>query len=118
MRNNFNMAENNITIVKGDTLSFGLDFEGLEGQDLDSAYLTCKEVPTSDSFIFKKTLGDGIEKQSAGKYTVRVAPEDTADAIAGLYWYDLRIGINGDVFTILHGMMELLQNVSKEDESE
>lgn len=118
MSNNFNMAENNITLVKGDTLSFGLDIDGLDGQDLSSAYFTCKDVPTSDAYIFRKTLGNGITKQSAGKYVVRVAPEDTADAIAGLYWYDCKIGLNGDVFTVLHGMIELLQNISEEVESE
>ena len=118
MSNNFNMAENNITMVKGDTLSFGLDIDGLDGQDLDSAFFTCKDVPTSDSNIFKKSLGNGITKVSAGKYAVRVAPADTANVDAGMYYYDCRIGINGDVFTILHGVLELLQNVTEEAESE
>ena len=115
MSNNFNMSEENITMVKGDTLSFGLDIEGLGGQDLDSAFFTCKEVPTSNTHIFKKSLGDGITKQSAGKYVIRVSPADTADAIAGMYWYDCRIGLNGDVFTIMHGVLELLQNVTEEE---
>ena len=115
MRNNFNMADENITMVKGDTLSFGLEIDGLDGQDLESAYFTCKDVPTSSSNIFKKSLGDGITKVSAGKYEIRVAPEDTADVIAGLYWYDCRIGLNGDVFTLMHGVLELLQNVTEEE---
>lgn len=116
MSNNFNMADENITMVRGDTLSFGLEIDGLNGVDLDSAFMTCKEVPTANTFIFQKTLGDGITKVSSGKYVVRVAPEDTADALAGMYWYDCRIGVGEDVFTIMRGVLELLQNVSEESE--
>ena len=112
MRTSFNMDESNITMVKGDTLSFGIEIGGLDGQSLESAFFTCKDVPTSDDVIFQKSLGDGITDNGDGTYTVRVAPQDTEDVTAGAYYYDCQIGINGDVFTILIGLLTILQDVT------
>ena len=99
-----------IRMPKGDTLSFGLEFEGLD-QDLDTAYFTCRRNFT-EAAVFQKSLGNGITKQEAGKYVVRVAPEDTKDLEAGKYYYDHEIGANGDVFTILKGVLELERDVT------
>lgn len=112
MRTSFNMDETNITMVKGDTLSFGIEIDGLDGQDLESAFFTCKDVPTSSDFIFKKSLGDGISNNGDGTYTVRVVPADTENVTAGSYYYDCQIGINGDVYTILIGLLTILQDVT------
>lgn len=112
MRTSFKMEENYITMVRGDTLSFGLYIDGLEGQDLDSAYLTCKSNRSDDVNIFQKALGAGISKYDDGKYIVRVAPEDTKSVEAGKYFYDLEIGLNSDKFTVLHGVLEICQDVT------
>lgn len=112
MRTSFNMDETNITMVKGDTLSFGIEIDGLDGQDLESAFFTCKAIPTSDDFIFKKSLEHGITNNGDGTYTVRVAPADTEDVTAGAYYYDCQIGVNGDVYTILIGLLTILQDVT------
>ena len=112
MRTSFNMDESNITMIKGDTLAFGIEIDGLDGQDLESAFFTCKAVPTYDDVIFQKSLGDGITNNGDGTYSVRVAPEDTEDVTAGAYYYDCQIGINGDVYTILIGLLTILQDVT------
>lgn len=112
MRTNFNMDESNITMVKGDTLSFGFKIDGL-GQSLSSAYFSCKSVPSGGYYTFRKTLGDGITNNGDGTYTVRVAPEDTENVQAGDYYYDLQIGVNGDKFTILLGLLTILQDVTR-----
>lgn len=112
MRTSFNMCETNITMIKGDTLAFGMEIDGLEGQDLESAFFTCKTVRESDEHIFQKSLGDGITKVDDGKYIVRVAPSDTEDVTAGAYFYDLQIGVNCDVYTVLLGLLEILQDVT------
>ena len=111
MRTSFNMDETNITMIKGDTLSFGIEIDGLDGQSLSSAFFTCKSVPTSDDVIFRKSLGNGITQNDDGAYIVRVAPEDTENVTAGAYYYDCQIGLNGDVFTILLGLLTILQDV-------
>lgn len=100
-----------INMIKGDTLAFGMEFTGLD-QDLDSAYFTAKQSYDTTEVVFQKSLGDGIEKVSTGVYSVRLAPEDTAEVDAGKYYYDLQIGVNGDVFTLLYGIINLYPDVT------
>ena len=58
----------NICMVRGDTLAFGIEIDGLE-QDLDTVFFTCKANydDTDANAVFKKSLGTGIEKVSDGK---------------------------------------------------
>lgn len=116
MRTNFTMEDNYIRIVRGDTLSFGLQVYGDSGepfdQDLERAYLTCKSNRSDNRFLFKKSLSDGVSKVGQGAYVVRVAPSDTASAKPGKYFYDFEIGCNGDVFTVMRGVLEIMQDVT------
>lgn len=116
MRSNFYMEERYIRMIRGDTLSFGIELMDENGdpfaQDVDTAFFTCKPNASSKETLFKKTLADGISKADAGKYIVRVSPDDTRQAKAGKYFYDLEIGVNGDKFTIMHGVLELVQDVT------
>lgn len=116
MRTNFTMEDKYIRMSRGDTLSFGIqvfDEEGAPfGQDLERASFTCKSNRSDARFLFQKSLSDGISKMGPGSYTVRVAPGDTANAKPGKYFYDLEIGCNGDVFTVMRGVLELMQDVT------
>ena len=100
-----------INMVKGDTLSFGLEFEGL-GQDLDSAFMTVKKQPIDDEILFQKSLENGISKHDDNQYIIRVNPEDTASLDAGQYAFDVQISVNSDVFTIMLGILILSQDVT------
>ena len=62
--------------------------------------------------VFQKSLDDGITKQGTGVYLVRISPEDTQEIDAGEYYYDLVIGVNGDVFTILKGILVIEHDVT------
>ena len=99
MRTSFKMEGSYITMVRGDTLSFGLSIDGLDGQDLETAFFTCKSNKSNVSNVFQKSLDDGISKANDGEYVVRVAPEDTANVEAGKYFYDLQIGIRSEEHT-------------------
>lgn len=105
------MADKNITMTRGDTLSFGLEIEGLE-QDLDTAYFTCKSSFSATSNVFQKSLGDGISKVATGQYRCRVAPEDTEGLVAGTYYYDFEIGVNDDIFTLMKGALIIEPDVT------
>lgn len=105
MRTTFTMENQNITMTRGDTLSFGLLIEGTQ-DDLDTAYFTCKKN-YDDSPIFTKSLNNGITKQDVGEYAVRLDPQDTNNVEIGKYIYDLQISIGNDVFTILKGILEI-----------
>ena len=104
--------DTNITMVKGDTLSFGIEYDGTE-QDLDSAIFAVKPTDDSAEFLFEKWLGNGIEKAATGVYIVRVAPEDTRYKQPGTYLYDFQVGINDDVFTLMHGALTIEADVAR-----
>lgn len=106
--------EKNIDLVRGDTLAFGLELDGID--TLSAASFTVKRT-IDDSPVIQKTIGDGISKISAGRYRVRVAPEDTQSLDSGYYIYDFEIQANSDVFTLLRGLLNLLQDVSVPEDS-
>lgn len=105
------MAYKDITMVRGDTLAFSFKFQGLN-QALDTAYFSCKANPTDNTYLFQKSLSDGIEADENNVYKVRVAPDDTEDIPAGDYFYDLQVGVNDDIYTILIGQLFLRQDVT------
>lgn len=112
-RTTFLMQDENITMVRGDTLAFNcmVTDENQVPVQLDSAFFTCKKDPAGLVTVFQKSLGNGII-QVDDLITVRVAPEDTLEADAGLYYYDFVIGSNADVFTILRGVLSIEQDVT------
>lgn len=113
------MDYENVEMVRGDTLSFGLEVEFDEGvQPLDSAYFTCKSNYEDVTPVFQKTLDDGIDIVSSGAdsvvYRIRVAPGDTKNIEPKNYYYDFQIGINHDVFTVLRGILKVDIDVTEE----
>lgn len=104
-----------IDMVKGDTLSFGLEIEGL-GQDLESAFFTVRKNETDSEILIQKSLDSGISKTESNKYVVRLAPEDTSELDAGNYHFDCQIGVNDDIFTIMLGILILEQDVTRVEE--
>jgi hypothetical protein len=113
MRTNFNMNDENITMVRGDTLAFNVEITDQDGEVIlvDSAHFTCKKNVTGAEKIFQKSLGSGII-QSDGLLTVRVAPEDTREVDAGQYFYDMEIGVGSDIYTLMIGTLSIQQDVT------
>ena len=112
------MMRNNLEMIKGDTLSFAFEVEFDEApQKLEKADFTCKANFDDDDVVFHKELEKGINfsKQERNKlfYIVRIAPEDTENLEAGMYYYDLSIELNGDVFTILNGSLKIESDVTR-----
>ena len=108
----------NLEMIKGDTLSFAFEVEFDEAaQKLEKADFTCKTNFDDDDVVFHKELEKGINfsKQERNKlfYIVRIAPEDTENLEAGMYYYDLQIELNGDVFTILNGSLKIESDVTR-----
>ena len=105
----------NIKMVRGDTFSFGIEyaFDDHSSQDLETCYFSCKKNTNDEEYIFQKSLSDGISKVSNGKYRVRVAPEDTEDVEVGNYYYDLEFGLNGDIFTIIKGILTIENDITR-----
>ena len=113
MRTNFKMEDKNITMTKGDTLSFNMTVTDQHGNafTVDTCNFTCKKLATNETNVFKKSLGAGIT-QDDEIITVRVAPEDTRNVDAGEYFYDCEIGVGDDVFTLMKGILTIEQDVT------
>lgn len=106
------MEKTNLEMIRGDTLSFAVEIEfDDKPQELEKALFTCKKNLDDSDGVFQKKLEDGISfrKQEQNKmyYVVRIAPEDTKNIEAGNYFYDMQIELNGDVFTILTGILKV-----------
>ena len=110
----------NLDVFKGDTLSFGVEITGLEGQDLEQAYFTVKQNKEDAVPLIRKTLGTYIWKDSydaatdSTKYGVRVEPAAMDNLDPGYYFYDFQIGLNGDRFTILSGKLLVKKDVTED----
>lgn len=94
-------ADQNIQMTRGDTFSFGIEMQGLD-QSLDAAFFTCRKS-YDDDITFQKSIGNGIEEVETGLYSVRIAPEDTKNLEAGHYYYDMKIYVNNDAYTLSKG---------------
>lgn len=107
-----NYNDLNLKMTRGDTFAFGFMVEGLESQALATAYLTVKRNYDDATPLVQKTLANGITTDDNITYKVRIAPADTASLEVGKYYYDLQIGVNGDIYTILKGILDLEKDVT------
>lgn len=107
----------NISMVKGDTMSFGVELvdenDAPFTEALESAAFSVKSSYDHTQMVLQKTLGDGFTQVDTGAYVLRVAPEDTANVDAGDYYYDFEIGCNGDRFTFMRGMLSIKESVTE-----
>lgn len=112
-----NMQDKYITMVKGDTLAFGVEIEDENGSpvNITDAVFIAKKTYNALASVFEVSLGDGITKIADGVYSVRVAPEDTADNEPGRYFYQFKVMKNTDVYTIMRGIIELEPEVEVDE---
>ena len=107
----------NFEVVKGDTFTIGIEIEFDDSpQKIDNAYFTCKSG-SDDKILLQKSLSNGISfiKQDGNKmyYRVRVEPNDTKKLEVGRYYYDVEIRANGDVYTILRGILKIENEITE-----
>lgn len=107
MRTNFQMSDENITMVSGDTLSFNVIVKDQNGDPVtvDNATFSAKNNLALAANSIYKYLGNGIT-QSDGVLTVRLDPNDTAN-LQGFFLYDMDITVNSDRFTLLRGTLQI-----------
>ena len=107
----------NFELIKGDTLAFAVEIAFDDPVDAEEMLFTVKRNADDDFSLFQKQLGHGIEKVAkVGNklyYRVRASPWDTGSLEAGLYQYDLEIRVNGDIFTILNGLLIVENQITK-----
>lgn len=106
-----NYNDVNLTVTRGDTIAFAVEFDGLD-QNIDTAYFTCKKNKNDNAYVFQRSLNNGITQTDRSHLTVRVPPADTSSLEIGSYYYDLQIGVNGDVYTLLKGVLKFEYDIS------
>lgn len=110
MRTNFKFEDDNITMIKGDTMCFNCQLFDMNGNamSVDEAKFICADSSRATSFSV--TLGSGIT-QSDGVLTVRLAPSRTSNKEAGQYYYQFWVKLGSDVWTIKKGLLTLEESV-------
>ena len=102
----------NISMTRGDTLSFVIEVDGLGESELDDIKFSCKK-DLEGSYLFQKSLGDGITRLDENKYNVKLRTEDTENARLGGYFYDLQLTLGDSVLTVLKGKLEITFDVTR-----
>ena len=113
-----NAINQDIDIVKGDTLAFNFQLQGLEGVEPDTIIFSCAahyyETP-----LFTVDYSDGVTLEGYDEvndiltYSLRVAPVKTKDLDIGAYYYNLEADIGEDVITLMRGRFTLLFEVPR-----
>lgn len=115
----YNAIRKDISMVKGDTLSFNFQLQGLESETPTSLYFTCRDKPESENYYFQRALNNGINLISYDNamdietYSVRVLPSQTENLSVGRYYYDLQLTVNDDVITLMKGRINLDWDVTR-----
>jgi hypothetical protein len=107
-----------IEMVKGDSLIFNFQLQGLEGARPSSVTFAAAHHYDEDPY-FTCTLEDGISLEDYDAetdtltYAVAVAPGKTKYMDVGRHYYDLQIIIGDDVLTLMRGDFNLLFELSR-----
>lgn len=115
----YNAIRKEITMIKGDTLAFNFQVQGLGGSEPTGIYFTCREKPESEAYYFQRSLAEGITLETyeaetdTATYSVRVRPEQTENLVAGRYYYDLELAVDDDVFTLMKGRFNVDWDVTR-----
>ena len=114
----FNAIRRDISMIRGDTMSFAFQVKGLEGQRPTDIKFTCKETIEDVDPLFICILGESISEISYDPdkdlltYRVRVRPYQTAALELGRFFYDLELTVNGDIITLMTGRLSLESEIT------
>lgn len=110
-KNSFlNPVLQDIEMVRGDTLCFCFNLEGLDSTPI--FYFTCREKPDGDMLFQSSDVVLEEEEDGVQTYSVSVDPDLTADLDTGTFYYDLRMHLDEDVVTLMRGRLNLLWDVT------
>ena len=114
----YNPIKRDIVMIKGDTMSFGFQVQGLGATAPDFIQFTCKETVEDEDPLFAVSLDTTIDIRSYDAetdtytFTVRVPPIATANIEVGRYFYDLELRANGDIITLMNGRLSIEAQVT------
>lgn len=104
-----------ITLMRGDSHYIGITLKHAEDAP-DEIYFSVKENKSRRTYLFQKSLGNGIEPEAGAeglRYIITIDPADTASLSGGRYCYDIEVHINGDTITPVEGSFTLTEDVTR-----
>ena len=115
-----NAVNQNIDMVRGDTLAFNFQLSGLGSRIAYDALLVTFAVAEhyDDVSLIECTNGNGISLESydaakdTATFSVFVAPSMTKTLDLARYYYDLQIKDNSNVVTLMRGRLTLVYDVA------
>ena len=106
-----------IMMIRGDTVVINIVSEQL-ANDLTAAYFSCKKKKSDESYIFQKTLNNGIEKvtvDTGRKYSITISPSDTSGITEdGDYYYDIQLELGNYKRTPYFGTLSIVNDITKD----
>jgi hypothetical protein len=115
-----NAINQNIDMVRGDTLAFSFQLAGLESrgayEDLIVTFAVAEHY--DDASLIEITSGNGIELEDydtakdTATFSVNVAPNMTKTLDLNRYYYDLQIKNDNNVITLMRGRLTILWDVA------
>ena len=115
----YNAIRQDLAMVHGDTLAFGFQIQGLEGDEPDEIVLSVKENLEDDEALITVSTDDSIVLRSYDSvndiltYTVRIPPQKAQELATGRYFYDLVAYVDNDVITMMKGRLAVDYSVSE-----
>lgn len=115
-----NAINQNIDMIRGDTLAFNFQLTGLGSQDAYEGLLITFAVAEhyDDEELIEASNSDGIdlEKYNAATdtatFSVYIAPNKTKTLDLASYYYDLQIKDDTNVITLMRGRLTLKWDVA------
>ena len=111
-----NAIYQDIEMVRGDTLSFDFQVQGLNGT-IPSIVFSCAES-YNDAPIFTTDTSGDITRESydsltdTATYNVFIRPNKTKTLPLNRYYYDLQLSTDEDVITLMRGRLTLVYDVT------
>lgn len=113
-----NAIYQDIDMVKGDTLAFNFQLQGLSGVTPNIAF-TCAEhynnepLFTSDTTEGSIAVIDYDSFSDTTTYSVVINPNKTVSLDLGRYYYDLQLSTDDTVITLMRGRLTLAYDVTR-----
>ena len=114
-----NAFEQNIDMVRGDTLVFNFTLKGLGSQsayeDLEVEFNASDSITNAPSIIADTDDGISLEEYDVTKdvalFSVSLSPDKTKEMDLMRYYYNLQIKDDDNVVTLMRGRLTLLYEI-------
>ena len=115
-----NAINQNIDMIRGDTLAFNFELQGLGSrsayEELEVIFAVAEHYDDDSIIEITKTDGIALEnyntESDTALYSICIAPNYTKTMDLDRYYYDLQIKDDNNVITLMRGRLTILWDVA------